>query len=166
MNKFIYSPIIVRKNKTKLVNSTTNAPSTSRYFSINNAHKYAPVRVTKAYGIAKGYYDYSPSVSSNLSYNYSPETYQSRYSDYAPSVYRSVFTDYSPLTYRLIDIKEKTAPYTDYNLFYRYAPLEENVEYYEPVLVSRFKPQPIVVTNSKVLKDYYDYILGLLAILG
>jgi len=166
MNRFIYSPIIIRKNKTKLVNSTTNSPSTSRYFSIDNTHHYAPVRVTKAYGIGKGYYNYSPSFSNNLSFDYSPESYQSRYSDFAPSVYRSVFTDYSPLTYRLIDIKEKTAPFTDYKLFYRYAPLEENVEYYEPVLVSRFKPQPVVLTNSKTLKDYYDYILGLLAILG
>jgi len=166
MSRFVYSPIIIRKNKRKLVNSTTFAPSTSRYFSVNNNQKYAPVRVTKAYGIGKGYYNYSPSTSSNLSYDYSPETYQSFHSDYAPSTYRSLFTDYSPLTYRLINIKEKTAPFTDHNLFYRYAPLTEDVEYYEPVLVSRFKPQPLVITNTKSIKDYYDYILGLLAILG
>jgi hypothetical protein len=165
MSRFVYSPIIIRKDKRKLVNSTTNAPSTSRYFSIDNRQKYAPVRVTKMYGIAKGYYNYSPSSSSNLSYDYSPETYQSRYSDYAPSTYRSLFTDYSPLTYRLVDIKEKSAPFTDYKLFYRYAPLQEDVEFYKPVLVSRFKPQPLVITNSKSLRDYYDYILGLIAIL-
>ena len=100
-------------------------------------------------------YDYSPSF-----YNeYAPSSNLQRYSigktstDYSPSVSRSYYSDYAPSTRYSTGIAVKYAPNTDYQTYDRYAPYSKEVIVYEPVLVSRFKPQPVLVSNYDMINS-------------
>jgi len=119
---------------------------------------------------------FSPFTSYNSSYDYSSDfsptnirqTYRTNkfFSNTSPKTYQSFYSDYAPYNYRSNDIRYKYAPFTDYQYYNRYSPSLETYTDYKPVLVSRFKPQPVIVNNRKTLRDYFDYVLGLLTILG
>jgi len=131
-------------------------------------------KVMKKRGLKKEI-DYSPYIYSD----YSPSTYNEiapvtsinrsninkASLDYSPAVSNSFYSDYEPSNKFSTTYRVKYSPYTDYQTYNRYAPYSSFKEDYEPVLVSRFKPQPIIITNSDMIANYFNYIINLLRVL-
>ena len=140
-NIYIYAPAIIRKRSRSRSISSVFAPTNSRSNSVSSESKYAPSTIISRSTINRSYYDYSPSLSQDLSEDYSPQTYSSQ------------------------SYKRKYAPSFDYEYFLRYAPSNDEQLYYEPKLVSRFKPQVVLVSNHDTLDSYYNYIIQLLKVL-
>ncbi len=140
-NIYIYAPSIIRKRSRSRSISSVFAPTNSRSNSVSSESKYAPSTIISRSTINRSYYDYSPSLLQNLS------------------------EDYSPQTHFLQAYKRKYAPSFDYEYFLRYAPSNDEQLYYEPKLVSRFKPQVVLVSNHNTLDSYYNYIIQLLKVL-
>jgi len=137
----IYSPSTVRKNRRSSNVSISYSPSNSRSNSYSYSNKYAPSTAYANYRILKRYVDDSPSTS--LSYS----------DDYAPTFYRSNV------------VKEKYAPSSGIEYYLRYAPSNDETLDYDPILISRFKPQILVTSNYGSLRDYYAYLINLLSVL-
>jgi len=139
----------------RVVNSPTK--KAKRVISANRSIDYSPY-VT---------YDFSPSTYNEIA----PTTNLQRYNiskasvDYSPSLYHSLYSDYAPSNSYSTGIRIKYSPYTDYQTYDRYAPYTKEVVVYEPVLVSRFKPQPLIVSNYDMITSYFRYIVDLLSIL-
>jgi hypothetical protein len=112
-------------------------------------------------------YDFSPSYYDE----YAPSTNLSRYvigkttSDYSPSVSRSYYSDYAPSTNLSTSLVSKYAPNTDYQTYYRNAPYTKEVIVYDPMFVSRFRPQPLLVSNYDMINSYFRYVIDLLRVL-
>jgi len=140
-SRLAYNPIILRKGRRNLIRSINYSPSISRELSPYRAIKYAPIRLSEAYGIFRPVYDYSPFT------------------------FRSLSSDYAPQNYNVQGFFQKYAPITEHDLYTRYAPYSNRSLIYEPIIASKFKPQPIVISNAQALKDYYDYLIELLTIL-
>jgi len=140
-NIYIYAPTSIRKRSRSRSTSSVFAPTNSRNSSVSNESKYAPTTILKRSSISRSYYDYSPYLFQSLSENYSPLTYSSQ------------------------SYKRKYAPSFDYEYSLRYAPSTESMLYYEPKLVSRFKPQVVLVSNHNTLDSYFNYIIRLLKVL-
>jgi hypothetical protein len=137
-NIYIYAPTNIRKRSRFRSLSSVFAPTNSRSSSVSNESKYAPSTIISRSTVNRSYYDYSPSLSQDLS------------------------DDYSPLNYSSQSYKRKYAPSFDHEYFLRYAPSTEDVLYYQPKLVSKFKPQTIIISNHEALDSYYNYIIQLL----
>jgi len=136
-----YSPRVLRKRERSNNHSSTFAPATNTSTSYSRSDKYAPKTNNEQYIINKNYHNYSPSTEEVISTDYSPKfSYASYY-------------------------KQKYAPDTEYETSVRYAPSIEDDFDYAPVFVTRFKPQPIVISNHEALDSYYHYIIQLLKVL-
>ena len=139
----------------KIIDSPTK--KVKRVVDTNFSRDYAPSLT----------YDYSPHVSGE----YAPTNKIKRYvisnttTDYSPSVSRSFYGDYAPSTNYLTDLRVKYSPSTNYQTYDRYAPYTKEVVVYEPVLVSRFKPQPILISNADMINSYFRYLIDLLSVL-
>ena len=140
-NIFVFAPTNLHKTSTSRSYSSVFAPTNSRSTSTSSSYKYAPASFINRSVVSKGYYDYAP--------NYSTSTYQ----------------DYAPLYYSSQSYKLKFSPSFDYEYFYRYAPSTTNELDYEPKLVSRFKPQSVIVSNTDTLDSYFRYVIQLLRVL-
>jgi hypothetical protein len=140
-NIYIYAPTNIRKRSRSRSISSVFAPTNSKSNSVSNESKYAPSTIISRSTINRRYNDYSPSISQNLT------------------------EDYSPLNYTLQSYRRKYAPSFNYEYILRYAPSNDDQLYYEPKLVSRFKPQVVLVSNHDTLDSYYNYIIQLLKVL-
>ena len=136
-NIYIYAPINIRKRSLRSVFSPTNSISSS----VSTSSKYAPSTILNRSLVSRGYYDYSPSYSS------------------------SSYEDYAPLRYVSQSYKIRYAPSFDNENYYRYAPVINDFLSYTPSLISRFKPQPVIITNSDTLDSYFRFLVQLLRVL-
>jgi len=140
-NVVIYAPINFRKDISSRSYSSTYAPLNSRRSDVSNESVYSP----------KNYFIHS---SISRSYN-----------DYSPSYSQEIYSDYSPLAYTSESFIRKFAPSFNYQRYSRFAPSISQSLYYEPKFVSRFKPQPIIITNSDTLNNYFNFLIQLLRVL-
>jgi len=138
---YVYAPISIRKRTRSRSNSSVYAPTNSRSHSFSNSSKYAPKTIASRYSITRNHTNYSPSV------------------------YQDTSTTYSPLTYVSRGYREKYAPSFTTAYSVRYAPVNDDELYYKPVMVSKFKPQPVLVSNAGAINDYYHYLIQLLKVL-
>jgi len=137
----VYSPRSIRKNRRDTSRTTVDQP-----FTYNNKDNSNDVRIA-----------YS-TIRNNTRVN-------RYYRDYSPSTSLSFSEDYAPTYYRSTDIKQRIAPFTDYDYYLRYSPTNDESLEYQPILISRFRPQVLVTSNYGTLKDYYAYLLNLLSVL-
>jgi hypothetical protein len=133
-----YAPSKIRKTNRALNSSYTYAPTISLSSDTSRSFKYAPKESFKRSYATRLSYDYSPSRSYNIAYYEEPITNQSLKFD----------TKYAP------SIKVKTAS--------TYAPEVSEVLNYQPALITRFKPQPVVVSNYDMLNSYFTFLVQLL----
>ena len=140
-NLIIYAPVNINKRSRSRSFSSVFAPTNSRSRSVSTESTYAPSAIVSRANVNKGSYDYSPFY------------------------YQDTYSDYAPLNYTSQSFIRKFAPSFDYVYVYRYAPSTDDELYYEPKLFSRFKPQPIIVSNSDTLYAYFNYIIQLLRVL-
>jgi len=140
-NLIIDAPVNIQRRSRSRSFSSVFAPTNSRTRSVSTESTYAPSAIVNRAYINKGSYDYSPFY------------------------YQDTFSDYAPLNYASQSFIRKFAPSFDYMYVYRYAPSTDDELYYEPKLFSRFKPQPIIVSNSDTLNAYFNYIIQLLKVL-
>jgi len=136
--QFVYFPIYNRKEKRSNAYRSVFAPTTGRFNSYDTDTRYSPETYLRRKSETRSYYDYNPSFHSNTYYDYSPTNYFSQ------------------------KFRQKYSPISNYVNFNRYAPSQEEELYYEPKMVSRFKPQVVLVSNYDTLDSYYNYVIKLL----
>jgi len=136
---FRVPPSLINKENTDL--TYYYAPKTKNVNEIEDYYKDAHKDIRKS------------SVNVDVDYNYSP------------SVSLDTYTDFNPETYTVDSFREKYAPKDYIRVTYRYAPLSDEVLVYRPSLVTRFKPQPVLVSNTYTLDSYFRFLVQLLSVL-
>ena len=121
--------------------SFTISPLDSRKSSYTYDCTYAPITKVERIGIGKGYLDWSPSLSTNDQSYWEP--------------YYSLSQKY----------KLRYAPSIKLKSSYTFAPESSDSLVYQPLLVTRFKPQPVIITNSDTLDSYFRFLVQLLRVL-
>jgi hypothetical protein len=137
----VYNPILLRKEQRAINRNFIYSPLIERRRLGSFFIDYAPETVTQTYNILRSHYTFSPFA------------------------FRSFDRNYSPQEFKTFESVQKYSPFSEYNSFNRYSPFIDKSLIYKPVVISKHKPQPLIITNAQTLKDYYDYLVRLLSIL-
>ena len=136
-----FAPSRIDKDSRSYNTSLINSPTTSLSSSRVDDNTYSPQTYLSNSIVSKGDYDYAPYYSTNVYYDYSPSTSESFY------------------------FKRKFAPSTDLKGYLRFAPEFRQELSYRPIIVSKFRPQPVLVSNADTLANYYNFLIRLLKVL-